>query len=69
MSYDNVLKDKKMDFQTFKTLYGYNDSVPRNVKYGGELVTVDNKNYTITNVPVSENEARKRLLAGTLSSN
>jgi len=69
MSYDNVLKDKKMDFQTFKTLYGYNDNVPRNVKYGGELVTVDNKNYTITNVPVSENEARKRLLAGTLSSN
>ena len=69
MSYDNVLKDKKTDFQTFKTLYGYNDNVPRNVKYGGELVTVDNKNYTITNVPVSENEARKRLLAGTLSSN
>ena len=39
------------------------------MKYGGEMVTVDNKRYTITNVPVTENEARKRLLAGTQSSN
>ena len=68
MSYDNVLKNKKLDFTTFKTLYGHNDIGPRNVKFGNDLVTVDNRSYTITNVPVGENEARKRILAGTKSS-
>ena len=59
-----------MDFQTFKNLYGHNDQGLKNVKFGNDLVQVDNKNYTITNVDTNkENEARKRLLAGTLSSN
>ena len=53
MSYDNVLKDKKMDFQTFKNLYGHNDEGPRSIKYGNELVVVDNKKYTVSSASVA----------------
>ena len=69
MSYDNVLRKQKMDFSTFKTLYGHNEMGPKNVKFGGDFVSVDNKNYTITNINSNDrDEVRKRLLGGTIAS-
>lgn len=50
MSYDSVLKKKKMDFDTFKLLYGFNDNAPRNIKLGNDHLIVDNKTFTVKNI-------------------
>lgn len=58
-----------MDFSTFKTLYGHNEHGPKNVKFGSDFVSVDNKNYTITNINNdNRDEARRRLLGNTIAS-
>ena len=38
ISYDHLLKDKKMNFATFKTLYGHRETGPKLVKIGNEML-------------------------------
>ena len=43
MSYDHILKKRKLDFKTFKTIYGHSDKVgQRTVRLGNETLIVDN---------------------------
>jgi len=63
------LKGKKLNFTTFKNIYGHSEAEGiRTVKVGSNTLHVDNKNYTFQVAPPPENEARKRLLAQTASS-
>ena len=66
MSYDRILKEKKMNFVTFKDIYGNraNEKGVRTVKVGDSTLVVDHKNYTYSVAKPPENEARKRLLGG-----
>jgi len=64
VSYDRILKEKKLNFATFKNIYGHSEvEGMRTVKLGNDTLHVDNKNYTFQVAPLPENEARKRLLA------
>ena len=63
MSYDRILKEKQLNFGTFKDIYGHSDiKGVRKVRVGDNILHVDNKNYTYSVAPPRENEARKRLL-------
>ena len=42
MNYDHLLKDKKINFSTFKQLYGHSEQGVRIVKVGNEMLRVDN---------------------------
>lgn len=69
LNYDNVLKGRKLNFKTFKSIYGHSDEPgTRTVKLGADTLYVDNKNYTYTLAPPPENLARARLLGQTQSS-
>ena len=46
VTYDHLLKDKKINFNTFKTLYGHPEKGVRVVKMGNEMLRVDNSNFT-----------------------
>ena len=64
-----MLKDKRLNFGTFKNIYGHSEERGvRTVKIGNETLQVDNQNYTYKIAPPPENEARKRLLAHTNTS-
>ena len=69
-NYDKVLKDKKLNFNSFKTIYGApgDRKGVRAVKVGNDTLLVDKTNYTYSVAPPPENEAKKRLLAQTHSS-
>ena len=64
LSYDRILKEKQMNFRTFKNIYGNSGGAAgvRTVKVGDSTLLVDNKNYTYSVAKATENEARKRLL-------
>ena len=69
LSYDRILKEKKLNFTTFKHIYGHSEvEGVRTVKIGNDTLHVDNQNYTFQVAPPPENEARKRLLGQTASS-
>ena len=69
MSYDRILREKKLNFTQFKNIYGHSEVEGlRTVKFGNDTLHVDNKNYTFSVAPPPENEARKRLLGQTASS-
>ena len=70
LSYDRILKEKQMNFGTFKNIYGNSGGEKgiRTVKVGDSTLLVDNKNYTYSVAKASENEARKRLLGNLYSS-
>jgi hypothetical protein len=65
ISYDNALKNKKINYETFKTLYGFNNETKggsRAVKVGNDTLMVDNTNYTYQKiVPTVDNAAKGRL--------
>ena len=60
MNYDHLLKDKKMNFEKFKQLYGYNQTGIRLMKVGNETLRIDNKNFTYDTVVEKDKEANKR---------
>jgi hypothetical protein len=63
LSYDRILKEKKMNFGTFKNIYGHTGTKGvKTVRVGDSTLQVDTKNYTYSVVPPAENESRKRLL-------
>ena len=67
VNYDRLLKDKKMNFETFKKLYGYNEAGIRVMKVGNETLRIDNQSFTYDTVVEKQKETNRRFSYNTLA--